>query len=757
VRLRGGGVGELGPLASGDVARLAAGRLGGRPGRRLAALLRRAGGNPLYVRELAEALVRDGRVEVSGQVAELAGDPGAVRVPTSLQAAIADRVAGLSAAVTTVLRWAAVLGSEFSVADLGLVSGLAAGELAGPLQEAVAAGVLVEAGPRLGFRHGLIRQVLYEGLPGALRGALHGQAARALAAAGVPAERVAAQLVAAPEETREWMAGWLPAVAGELAVRAPQVAAGLLLRVLDQLPPGSPRREELEAALVAVARLLGAHEDVERVARPLLERTSDPDRAAETAWHLAYTRQQRGQIAEAVSVAEKALGRPGTGPVWCARLRALLAVLLPDAGQPERAMETAREALADAKVTGDRLAAGYAYYAMSLAGTRLGGGHTAALDQLSQALTTIADDRQTIDLRLLLLASQASLLAELDRHAEADAAIRAALSLAEQAKISQLGMVCTVAAEAYFDTGRWDDALAVLEPAAALLGAGPARLVFHGLAALIAGHRNDLAMAEEHIAAVPAAALVLSGRRKASRRLLVARALKAEREGRPREAVAVLAPCLLTVGAESLPERYLLLPPLGRAALAAGDTAAAAAAARAAADDAQREQLPVVRAAAQVCRGLVAGDAGSMLEAAAYYLGAGRPLDRAMALEDAAVLLAGRGRQGEARRAFTAAAGVYLELGAAWDLRRADARLRPLGIRRGPAGRRVRPERGWEALTPTEAKIARLVAEGRSNPDIAAELFLSRNTVQTHVSHILAKLGARSRAEIIREALQRDA
>jgi hypothetical protein len=44
------------------------------------------------------------------------------------------------------------------------------------------------------------------------------------------------------------------------------------------------------------------------------------------------------------------------------------------------------------------------------------------------------------------------------------------------------------------------------------------------------------------------------------------------------------------------------------------------------------------------------------------------------------------------------------------------------------------------------------VAAGRSNPDIAGELYLSRNTVQTHVSHILAKLGARSRAEIVSEA-----
>jgi DNA-binding CsgD family transcriptional regulator len=46
------------------------------------------------------------------------------------------------------------------------------------------------------------------------------------------------------------------------------------------------------------------------------------------------------------------------------------------------------------------------------------------------------------------------------------------------------------------------------------------------------------------------------------------------------------------------------------------------------------------------------------------------------------------------------------------------------------------------------------VAQGRPNPDITAELFLSRNTVRTHVSHILAKLRARSCTEIVAEALR---
>jgi len=83
---------------------------------------------------------------------------------------------------------------------------------------------------------------------------------------------------------------------------------------------------------------------------------------------------------------------------------------------------------------------------------------------------------------------------------------------------------------------------------------------------------------------------------------------------------------------------------------------------------------------------------------------------------------------------------------------RADARLRPLGVRRGQRGRRRRTTTGWQALTPTELTVAGLVSAGLSNPDIAGELFLSRRTVQTHVSHILAKIGARSRQEIAKAA-----
>jgi DNA-binding NarL/FixJ family response regulator len=61
---------------------------------------------------------------------------------------------------------------------------------------------------------------------------------------------------------------------------------------------------------------------------------------------------------------------------------------------------------------------------------------------------------------------------------------------------------------------------------------------------------------------------------------------------------------------------------------------------------------------------------------------------------------------------------------------------------------------GWDSLTPSETRIAELVAEGLSNPDIATKLYLSRRTVQTHVSNILAKLQVNSRAGIVRVAAE---
>lgn len=61
-----------------------------------------------------------------------------------------------------------------------------------------------------------------------------------------------------------------------------------------------------------------------------------------------------------------------------------------------------------------------------------------------------------------------------------------------------------------------------------------------------------------------------------------------------------------------------------------------------------------------------------------------------------------------------------------------------------------------ESLTPTELRVVELVAEGLTNPQIGERMFISRGTVKVHLSHIFAKLGTSTRAELAAEAARRD-
>jgi DNA-binding NarL/FixJ family response regulator len=199
-------------------------------------------------------------------------------------------------------------------------------------------------------------------------------------------------------------------------------------------------------------------------------------------------------------------------------------------------------------------------------------------------------------------------------------------------------------------------------------------------------------------------------------------------------------------------ERFEDLPYLVRLALETGDAVTAKAATAAATDDAAAHPAAGRAAAARFCQAQLSDDTDALLAVASAYREYGWPFYQAFAQEEAAVRLAAAGDAPGARAALTDAVRLYGQLGAGWDIRRADARLRRHGIRRGPRSGHRRPATGWEALTPTEQRVARLVAVGQSNPDIATELFLSRRTVQAHVSSILAKLELRSRVELIRSA-----
>jgi DNA-binding CsgD family transcriptional regulator/tetratricopeptide (TPR) repeat protein len=752
-----GSVIELAPLGQGEVADLVGELVGGRPGPQLAEYIGRAGGNPLYARELTDELVRGGQLRRAAGIADIADQPAELAVPISLTAVIGERLDGLADHVIAALRWAAVLGAEFSVADLEIVSGRSAGDLMGVVDAALTAGVIAEAGPRLRFRHGLIRQVLYERMPAGLRAALHLQAARALADADAAPGRVAAQLAAAqlgPEtDVEPWATEWLAAESPALIYLAPAVAADLIRDVLATLPYPDPRREDLEASLVAVAFLLLRHDEVERVAGRLLAATRDPDRIADLTWLLGYTLMRTGRPADAARTIRAALNRADLGQEWTARLTSLDALIQLVMGLPDQDGSVLEYALATAERSGDRLAIGYSLHAMSIRSI-IRRDAADVVELTNRGLAVIGDDPQATDLRLLMLANQTSALGELDRRGEAIDIAREALVLAERGGTPRLATARIALADMYYFLGQWDDALAEVDPAVGLPGPNYLPLLVHGLIALIAAHRQDWQTAEDHLSGMPDLSAIRAAGVANAYYVLLTRALLAERAGAYDQAAEILSVAIDPVLAPEIPGLYGLLSVLGRAALELGDEPTLVAVAEAAQQGAERTALPVWTAVADHCRGLMTGDPGPALTAADYFGSAGRVLNRGQALEDAAALAARRGDLTAARQALAAAVAAYQVLGAEWDINRAGLRLRPFGIQRRRPAHTERPISGWGALTPTEVRVAGLLAGGRSNPDIAAELFLSRNTVQTHVSHILTKLGARSRVEIATEALK---
>jgi DNA-binding CsgD family transcriptional regulator len=114
--------------------------------------------------------------------------------------------------------------------------------------------------------------------------------------------------------------------------------------------------------------------------------------------------------------------------------------------------------------------------------------------------------------------------------------------------------------------------------------------------------------------------------------------------------------------------------------------------------------------------------------------------------ERAAAAHAWAGATSRAVQLLDGAARAYQAAGADRDAARVLAALRRSGAHRRPAPPAGR--RGMAALTPTEAEVARLVAEGLTNRAIGERMFISPHTVDTHLRHIFAKLSVTSRAAL---------
>jgi DNA-binding CsgD family transcriptional regulator/tetratricopeptide (TPR) repeat protein len=661
-------------------------------------------------------------------------------------AAIADHLGFLSEDTRTVLRAAALLGVEFPVGDLSIVLDRRIRDLVTAIDEARTAGVLRDAGDRLAFRHPLIWQSMYDAIAAPLRQAWHREAARALVEAGVPDQRIARQLrLTMDERLDQTLLDWVTRAAPTLVAQAPQVATELLRRAVAQVPPSTEQGATLASHLADALYRTGECGDAVRIATRAIAEVTDADVLLDLHWTAAQCRAVLGRTDESLQVLEQA----GLAEMTL-RQRARLLVLTARAhrglGEVSVAGDVAAQALAAAEEADDTWAIGWSLHVLIVV-LLMRGEVSSVLPLFERALEVVGDDPAHTDLDLLLRINKAVALGDLDRYEEAlDVAGNVREHADNVGSLVRLAQAQSALGQLLFEVGQWDDAQVEVATLPDDVKDPASTCCDRGIAAVIAFHRGDHVAARRHLHLVAPSTEQIGNRVVSS--LTMAQSLDHEVADQPHKALAVLT---ARVGAEEMDEVEDLLPEVARLAAQTDHATAGAEVAERASELAQRSAVPHRLGTDAYCRGLLTRDPGLLEEAADRFRDAGRPLYRAKALEAAAVEFAARNDRDAARAAFTRADELYGWLRAEWDLGHLRAQLRQFGIRRGARARHRSQQTGWQALTPTERKVAALVAEGLSNRLIAERLVLSTRTIDTHVSHILAKLGVRSRLEIARE------
>jgi DNA-binding CsgD family transcriptional regulator len=716
---------ELDRLDAGEVTALLRGLLGHDPPRELAERVHRdSDGNPLFV----EALARSDDV------------------PLAVRDLLLAPLQELSEQTRDVVHAAAVGGVRVGHALLAVVLQLDDGEVATALRSAVEANVLLVDGDDYVFRHSLIREAVVGDLLPGERAALHVRYATALehdpslGAPSTPALHWYA--VARNHGARALAASWRAAVDAGAALAYAEQAQMLehVLELWDQVAGaaeqlGAARSVVLEQAVVASAAAGAEHRALALVTALIADVDTGQDPAL-----AARALQRRGEL-------RQALGQPGD----LDDLRA--AAQLVPVGHPER--PSALVALAHRVLSVPRDAEGRAVSQEALRAARevrearselmatinLAYAEARAGD-LDAHLPTLAEVR-TVATRLgdhaalmQVLRYEADLLQGAGRHERAAGVARLGIAAATRADLARTyGPVhAGNRAESLIALGRWDEAVEIIERALEPSPAPSLRAYLLVLRGTIALARGDLAAAE---GARAYARPVFTGGTAYAQDLLLLTRFELDLDlatGRRTDAVRRLHAPMADLGEERSP-RYLW--PVLVAGAAAGANLRGLV-----------RTLPVVGPVQEAHRltfeaETAADDLPAWERCATAWFELGQPYPTAVASVRAAEVAAGAGSSTAAAH-LRAAARAAGPLAAAPLLVEIDRVAKLARVDLDPADPPATVPHG---LTPRELEVLALVADGRSNRQIAEELFISTKTASTHVSNILAKLGVTSRVQ----------
>ncbi|MEU8217264.1 AAA family ATPase [Micromonospora taraxaci] len=734
---------RLDALDTQAVAQIAYDVLGGTPDERLGEMLAGAHGRPLLLLEFLHGLHDEQAVEVRDGVAVLR-EP---RLPLRFRDSIREQVRLLSDDARLAVELASVLGRTFTVEQLARMLDRRVSSLLVPLREALDAELIIESGDAFAFRHDLVREAVDNSLPGPLRRALRQQAIDASLAAGASANEVAALVMQTATYGDRGAIALLRRAAAEIGLRSPSVSAQISTRAFELTRRDDPDRAALLAEtvdhLVLADQAPKAFELLTQSAGLALDRTTTAKIQRLTAE--AILPFDAGRAAE---LCREALRDEGLPADLRARLYAVLAGALGIVGQPDEAGRAADSGVALANDGIDPLSHSAVLIAKAVADfhrCRWSGGLRAADDAIR-----LRNEMPSARSLSLPDAWKAMMLDAMGRMTEAWRLTDEGARLAQaDGQIANMRVWSMIRARIHLRAGRLDEAQAEAEAIQAMsYELGNQNYLY--TAALILGtvaiHRGDQP-AMKVTEATAAEMIRYKGPFWRGRGHWLS-ALLAEARGTPADDRAgnedmdlLFGGCVRIVTLTEHAEVATLV----RLLLRSGRRERAEAAVDRLEHELRRHDgAAVVAAALCHARGLLNSEPELLLEAVDLYTPDERLLLRARVAEDAGTVVI-HGDRDRGLSLLTSALDQWEAIGANRDAARVRGLLRRQGVRRRAPNR---PQAGWAGLTESETRVARMVAQGWTNRQIAEELFLSPHTVSSHLRHAFVKLGVRSRVEL---------